>query len=281
MIKIIIGSEEQYDNSGANTELPINAFHVNESLLTQNSRFFAILLNSSPTRTVVYIPKLDLEATEIWLNYLFRGEIATDGFKLDNLQHLAKCFEFANFVGSPDFYNQIMDSIQTQGVDGLGLEHLGDIDPEGWGDRVLRFQDYVIECLAYRVVSRGWDDFLDSQGVDKHVKDISALSHTGVEPKVLNALSKKVARMMQDKKQGKLVNPSERKDCKWHEHKPTDKMKCPRSAGASVHKSGDAVVDKVADKVENLLLDVDMTLDSHKHGDGEQSDAWADPSQYN
>ncbi|EXJ83556.1 hypothetical protein A1O1_07179 [Capronia coronata CBS 617.96] len=271
MIKIILGSEEQYGGTDTATEqnqsqnqsptptrnedLPVNVFYVNRSLLIEKSTYFAILLdNTSPQRTVVYLPQThsDTEIFTLWLNSVFRGSLADNAadsvISLDKPGRLAKCFDFADFVGSYRFKNQIMDAIQMQGTGFLDLRYLRHM--KTWGPSTALLKECVLECLAYKIASRGWaevEEIADGGGDGGDGGDTNLEWVNGHNDVLMHRLTARVEvlesfEMTIDEQgvKGGLVDPSQTRDCRWHEHTAKDKVMCDRYR-AEEHVSGTVV----------------------------------------
>ncbi|KIX94783.1 uncharacterized protein Z520_09473 [Fonsecaea multimorphosa CBS 102226] len=228
VIKIIAGEDEIFGEE--NPDLPINVFHVSKSLLLENSKYFAIILDCSPERTTVRLPTSDHEVIADWLDLIYQGALtkSSSGEPM-TFEDVERYFKFADLVGSEKLRNTIMDSMQDVPLDHWDLNSLLLLENEHCSS-LGGLCDYVLECLAYKIVVGGWAEFIkqDRGGGDviwrSFISDAANID-------LLNRLLLKVDQLNEEKDHNRLVAPSARKDCMWHEHASDDtKTKCPRNA---------------------------------------------------
>ncbi|EXJ87420.1 hypothetical protein A1O3_04380, partial [Capronia epimyces CBS 606.96] len=175
--------------------------------------------------------------------------LPTSDFDMNNFSRLDQCFQFADLVGSNRFQNHVMDAIQGQGTASASASVVNTGSRSGSGSGMDLFRDYVLECVAYRIVTRGWVEFMQdgggggvggdgvgdggdvgggvSGGVDVDDDDgvggsgVHTDTNTAVKVSLLSALSAKVDQVNGEKEKERglgLISPSERRDCKWHQH---------------------------------------------------------------
>ncbi|OAP64320.1 hypothetical protein AYL99_00292 [Fonsecaea erecta] len=228
VIKVIAGEDEIFGEESP--DLPINVFHVSKSLLLENSKYFAIILDSSPDRTTVRLPTNDYDVLADWLDLIYQGALTKSGssepLTFDDVQ---RYFKFADLVGSEKLRNTIMDSMQDVPMHHWDLNSFWLLNAK-YSSSLGGLCDYVLECLAYKVVVGGWAEFTGRDRDDEESTWATFVSEaTNLE--LLNRLLLKVDQLNQEKDHNRLVAPATRKDCKWHEHAGDDtKAKCPRNA---------------------------------------------------
>ncbi|KAL2432881.1 hypothetical protein ABEF95_004263 [Exophiala dermatitidis] len=310
MIKIIVGKDEPEGTStetetaaktntsdvsagaGANTHTDTvtelvaqtspNVFYINRDFLIENSRYFAIVLDttntnpSNPPRTIVYLPQANVEIVKLWLDSVLRGEADKAMFSIDNPDHLHECFEFADFMGSYQFRNQVMDAIQPMGPNKIDLKYyVSLLENEKFNTKSMElFKEYALECLGYRIASRGWVDVApkdeigganDGKGNGKGKETPSSASFaisgagagaatwtgpgpdepTSIDPALLSVINAKIKEIIDKEKENRMDDrrgrsyfpPDDRTDCTWHEHTDRDRVKCPGD-WAEKHKIG-------------------------------------------
>ncbi|KAL2432588.1 hypothetical protein ABEF95_013826 [Exophiala dermatitidis] len=260
----------------AETENASNVFYINRDFLIENSRYFAIVLDTAntsvtnPPRTIVYPPQTDVEMFTLWLDSVLRGEADKTVFSIDNPDHLYKCFEFADSLGSYQFRNQVMDAIQPYGPDKIDLKYyVSLLEKYGKTKSMHLFKEYALECLGYRITSRGWADVVPKDaaagaaGAAGGANDAVSIAFVGagadgwtgpgpapivptsIHPSLLSVIFAKIEEITRKEKENRLDDlrgrsyfpPDERKDCTWHEHTDKDRVKCP-GYWAEKHKIG-------------------------------------------
>ncbi|OAL38938.1 hypothetical protein AYO20_01689 [Fonsecaea nubica] len=228
VIKVIAGEDEIYGEEDA--DVPLNVFHVSKSLLLENSKYFAIILDSSPDRTTVRLPTSDHDVLADWLDLIYQGGLTKSGNHPQPLafKDVQRYFKFADLVGSEKLRNTIMDSMQDVPLGHWDLKSLCTLDAEYSSDLGV-LQDYVLDCLAYKIVVGGWAEFTgsDRDSPGSTWRDfVSETANTGL----LNQLLLRVDKLNEEKNHHHLVAPMAQRDCKWHEHVSDDtKAKCPRN----------------------------------------------------
>lgn len=237
-IRVVVGKWDEYADTDSGL-VQLNVFYINKSFLIQHSRYFAILLDTAPPRDVVrlQIPNNDNHATcsgdkeeyqvfADWLDAMYRSE--DGGSKLDVWEYsdVNQRMEFADFVGSTKYKNFVMDSIQRLPIETWGVGELDSLDLVR--ESADLYVDYALECLAYRVVTKGWTNFTGADGSDDIRGWKAFLEQQSDTFGILNKLLVRIDELNETKDAGKLVDPTARKDCKWHEHTEEDREKCPR-----------------------------------------------------
>ncbi|KAJ9502741.1 hypothetical protein LTR99_009357 [Exophiala xenobiotica] len=236
-IRVIVGQWDEYADTDSGL-VQLNVFYINKSFLVQHSRFFAILLDTAPPRDIVrlQIPnndrlcddKEEYEVFADWLDAMYRWE--EGGSKLDVREYwdINQRLEFADFVGSPKYKNMVMDSIQQHPSNEWSVRELDSLTLlVGSADLYV---DYAIECLAYRIVTEGWTVFAQADRVEDNNEWQEFLRHESEQFELgsLKKLLVRVDELNEAKDAGKLIDPTARKDCKWHEHTNEEREKCPR-----------------------------------------------------
>ena len=203
-------------------DTPLNVFYVAKSLLLENSSYFAIILDSTPERAVVFLPEHDYEVVADWLNLIFAGKLSLLDKDMLAFDVIKKYFVFADLVGSEKLKNVIMDSFQGD-LRGCKLYSLHFLEKEH--PALTTCSDIITEYLAYVVVTEGWKEFFRYCGTSPAWSDFMCdRDNAGI----INKLFLKVDELNEEKARGTLINPMERKDCKWHEHISEEtKAKCP------------------------------------------------------
>lgn len=234
---MIVGDKEDFVDTP--TELiQSNVFYVNKSFLVHHSRYFRILLDSSPPRDVVrlQLPKgRNHEMFAYWLDTLYQNEANLDkptGRRpLDEIRAL---FAFASFLGSSSFKNLIIDAVQSD--EDLNVwTPLDVIDCHGKDAATDLFDDYVLESVAYKILKHGWmktgsdhvwDCFINGDGTDDEDDDGA---NEPDRASCFMRLAARVDKLREAEVKGKLMDPNEREDCKWHEHDtPESRRQCHR-----------------------------------------------------
>ncbi|OQV05909.1 hypothetical protein CLAIMM_10565 [Cladophialophora immunda] len=195
VIKVIAGEDEIFGEE--DPDVALNVFHVSKSLLLENSNALTKSSSSEP-------------------------------LKFGDVQ---RYFKFADLVGSEKLRNTIMDSMQDVPMDHWDLDSLLVLDSE-YSSSLASLWDFVLECLAYKIVVGGWAEFTGPER-DHEGSVWGAFVSKTDNIALLNRLLLKVDQLHEEKDHHRLVAPTARKDCKWHEHASDDtKAKCPRNATA-------------------------------------------------
>lgn len=235
MIKVIVGNEEMFETKpGEAGPVAVNVFHVNKSFLIQHSKYFAILLDTAPPREVIRLQAKDPVIVEDWLNVLYRDE-RVDGklfLRGTDQARVRDYLDFADLVGSHRFKNWVMDEVQAYELFGPSLEMLRSLRTSNAS--MSKMTDFVVECVAHKIVSDGWAAFTCS---DRDKKGNAWNDFVGDKANIplLNRLILKVDDLLELQRQGKCVCPYDREDCKWHEHPDEqDEKACRRKITASL-----------------------------------------------
>ncbi len=178
----------------------------------------------------MFLPEHDYEVVADWLNFIFTSSLSLSGTQaLDSLDVIKKYFVFADLVGSEKLKNVIVDSFQRDlTIWGLSSLRLSVKDYPS----LATCSDIIIEYWAYLIVTGGWMQFInDYGGTSTWSRFIRHIDNAGS----LNTLFARVDEVNERKAGGTLINPMERKDCKWHEHISEEtKAKCPRRGDESL-----------------------------------------------
>ncbi|KAK5238425.1 hypothetical protein LTR47_000168 [Exophiala xenobiotica] len=234
-IKVIVGQRDGYVDTVSGL-IQLNAFYINRSFVIQHSRFFRILLDTAPPRDIVrlQIPnhasfsgdKEEYEVFADWLDALYGLE--EGGSKLDvwSLLDVEQRMQFADFVGSSKYKNLVMDSIQQHSIEKWDLIELLRLDDAEESEDL--YVDYALECLAYNIVKKGWATFTNFDRIEERDNWKLFMQQQSYTFRSLRKLLLRVDELNEAKDAGKLIDPTARKDCKWHEHTDEDRKECPR-----------------------------------------------------
>ncbi|KIW86821.1 uncharacterized protein Z519_12607 [Cladophialophora bantiana CBS 173.52] len=225
VIKVIAGEDEIFGEE--DPDVPLNVFHVSKSLLLENSKYFAIILDSSPDRTTVRLPTQDHDVLADWLDLIYQGALnKSTSSKPLTFDDVERYFKFADLVGSEKLRNTVMDSMQDVPLDHWDLRSLWTLDAHY--PSLEDLCHYILECLAYKIVMNGWADFTAAdRNCEGNMWYDFVSNMNNIE--LLNALLLKVDELSMLKDKNMLVAPTDRRDCKLHEHASDDtKAKCPR-----------------------------------------------------
>lgn len=235
MIKVIVGDEEIFETKpGEAGPVAVNVFHVNKSFLVQHSKYFAILLDTAPQREVIRLPVKETEIVEDWLNVLYRDELV-DGMPYlrgADQARVREYLDFADLVGSHQFKNWVMDQVQAYGLFGPSLEMLSSLRTSNAS--MSKMADFMVECVAHKIVSDGWAAFTRSDR-DRKGNAWNDFIRNKANIPLVNRLLLKEDELLELQRQGKCICPYDREDCKWHEHPDEDDEKaCPRKIATSL-----------------------------------------------
>jgi hypothetical protein len=265
MVKVLVGMGKGFeepmladDGSDGGGSEAFNAFHVNRSFLIENSCYFAALLDdTSPPRRDTILLQADFEIFADWLDVLYQGDAAAGGIlttkvvrsegrnkgegsvvgsasKRDyehgykELLWAQKYSRFADLVGSPRFKNAVVDSMQEKSIHKYNLASLRSLelmDDHSVDGTASRYVDYVLECVAYQIVTQGWGQFILTE-VEKKQWAGFITDEWNVE--IFHRLLLKVDEVNRAKDQNELISPTARRDCKWHQHTDKDRKQCAR-----------------------------------------------------
>jgi len=228
-----VGTDEEYEEE----QTGAGVFYVHRSLLIQNSKYFAGLLNSNSQyeMEVVYVKLTHANALEDWMDALYRGStgIALSGLDVHISESVKHYFEFADLVGSEWLKNMVMDELQKRGAERWDLNSLRAVPTLSSSMALLA--DFIVENAAYRIVENGWASFMGSDGGTEGTEwneFVTDKANMGLLQDVMLRIDK----LHKEKDQGKLVCPSKRKDCRWHEHTDKeDEKQCPRYGGDEIN----------------------------------------------
>ena len=158
-----------------------------------------------------------------WLDLLYTGTLSSHNNDDDNdnkriltAEDVQKYFKFADLVGSEKLKNTVMDAMQELPLSHWGLEWPVALERLGLYNSPL--MNYIFECLAYRMVLRGWKRFANARpAAANRIHWFEFISDTNNRDHLWRLLGKLDG--MNFRKDGcALVAPDERRDCKWHEH---------------------------------------------------------------
>ncbi|KAJ9616575.1 hypothetical protein H2200_000294 [Cladophialophora chaetospira] len=224
VIKIVAGENEIF--SEEDPDAALNVFYVAKSLLIESSSYFAIVLDSTPERAVVFLPEHDYEVVENWLNLIFNGTLNIQEKLPLAFATIQKYFVFANLVGSEKLKNVITDSFQEHPIDWT-LNSLRALQDDY--SSLTTIFDIILEYHAWVIVTEGWAGFWGSpDGIVAWNKFICDQDNCSI----VNQLLLKIDELNSGRLRKRLICPSDRKDCKWHEHLNDEtKAKCPGRNG--------------------------------------------------
>ncbi|KIW70173.1 hypothetical protein, variant [Phialophora macrospora] len=225
VIKIVAGENEVFGDEEA--DAPLNVFYVSKSLLLENSVYFNIILDSAPGRAVVFLPEHDYLVVADWLDLIFHDRL--DFLHEDSLSFdiLRKYLTFADLVGSEKLKNVVIDTMQAN-VAHHSIYALRDLQDNHPSLSVCF--DIILECQAYIVVTEGWARFMARTGSDQEQGGWDGFIADKDNLDIVNKLLLKVDDLNKEYAQKSLICPTEREDCKWHDHANEEtKAKCPRN----------------------------------------------------
>jgi hypothetical protein len=256
VIKIVAGENEVFGDEEA--DAPLNVFYVSKSLLLENSVYFNIILDSAPGRAVVFLPEHDYLVVADWLDLIFHDRLDflhEDSLSFDDLQ---KYLTFADLVGSEKLKNAVIDIMQAN-VAHHSIYALRDLQDNHPSLGVCF--DMILEYQAYIVVTEGWARFMARTGSDQEQGRcwdafIADKDNLGI----VNNLLLKVDDLNREYAQKILICPTERDDCKWHDHATDEtKAKCPRNGRKKQNSQAASVPDWSACDDTPLTTDIYVT----------------------
>ncbi|KIW40559.1 uncharacterized protein PV06_07745 [Exophiala oligosperma] len=220
-IKVIVGDEGDFVKTPTDL-IQSNVFYVNKSFLVHHSRYFKILLDTAPPRDVVRLqpPKgCDAEMFGCWLDALYQGKVdLSEDTAGGGLPELRGTYAFANFLGSSTFKNLIVDAVQSEwALDDWAPPDLFVATCDDPATDLL--DDYVLECVAYKILKQGWTKDGSEEDWDYVVADESTENdHVPDRSTSFLRLVQRVDRLREEEVRGRLMDPTKRVDCRWHEH---------------------------------------------------------------
>ncbi|KAI1608461.1 hypothetical protein EDD36DRAFT_100239 [Exophiala viscosa] len=239
VIKVIV---HQSGDNGQDTDVEpddvrMNVFYVHQYFLIAHSHYFATILDvDNPltppvARLTLSKPICTSDNTEghcvfgDWLNAMYQGTTEQmDSIPLKDFE-LQPRFDFADMIGSPSFKNMMMDTIQQRGIETWTVCQVNGLHLMPTSASL--YVDYAIECMAYRVVTKGWTGVMDAD-LGVCVTKWKEFFREGRNVDTFNELLARVDMLHKAKDTNHLINPTEVKDCKWHEHTDESRKECPR-----------------------------------------------------
>ncbi|KAK4939461.1 hypothetical protein LTR10_020267 [Elasticomyces elasticus] len=212
-------------------DIRMTVFNVHTSFLGEHAQYFAgmpdcdnaLVPVSEPTRISDNIKAYHV--FEDWLDAMYQGKIERiNSIPLKDFE-LQPHFDLADFLVSTFFKNVIMDTIQQRGIDTWTVDQVKGLHM--MRKSAFMYVDYAIECMAYRIVTRGWTGVMDAD-LGVCVTKWKEFMREGRNIDTFNELLARVDILHKAKDTNNLICPTDLKDCKWHEHTDDDRKECPR-----------------------------------------------------